>query len=259
LRGTTVAVTALMRYRPIVLGFFTVVASSVLGCATPAPVVRLDPISNNVFWISGRAAVMQEERGVRVAAAFEREVGTTLGVRVEIQNRTDRNLDVDPAAAFSFISCKGTTESSCAKETFVIDPEEMIAGLNEKASRERAQAANDDGALGGLVLLGAVADTASLASPHGGVAPLRTEGAVGVQQGTAASHDRALGGIEAQREIWSDEALRHSTVLPGASVGGQVFIPADNGVQYVWLKIRVGDRTFPFHFRMLAEDVSSHG
>ncbi len=57
--------------------------------------------------------------------------------------------------------------------------------------------------------------------------------------------------------MWSDQALRHSTVLPGASVGGQVFIPADNGVQHVWLRIRVGDRTFPFHFRMVAEDVSS--
>jgi len=248
-----------MRYRPIVSGLFALVASSVLGCATPAPVVRLDPVSHNVFWISGRAAVKQEERGVRVAAAFEREMGTTLGVRVEIQNQTDRKLDIDPAEAFSFISCKGAAESSCAKETFVIDPEEMLAGLDQKASRERAQAANDDGALGGLVLLSAMADTASLASPHGGGAPLRTEGAVGAQQGTAASHDRGLGAIEAQRDMWSDEALRHSTVLPGASVGGQVFIPADKGVQYVWLKIRVGDRTFPFHFRMVAEDVSSNG
>jgi hypothetical protein len=251
-----------MRYRPIVLGLpglFAVVASSMLGCATPAPIVRLDPISNDVFWISGRAVVRQEDRGVRVAAAFQREAGKTLGVRVEIQNQTHRELDIDPAEAFSFISCKGTSESSCMKETFVIDPEEMLAGLDAKASRERAQAANDDGALGGLVLLGAVADTASLANPHGGVAPLGTEGAVSVQQGTEMSHDRALGGIEAQRSMWSDEALRHSTLVPGASVGGQVFIPADNGVQHVWLRIRVGDRTFPFHFRMVAEDVSSHG
>ncbi|HEX3905637.1 MAG TPA: hypothetical protein VH853_22620 [Polyangia bacterium] len=245
-------------------GLFAVVASSGLGCATPAPIVRLDPISNHVFWISGRPVVTQEDRGVRVAAAFQREAGKTLGVRVEIQNQTHRELDIDPAEEFSFISCKGASESSCMKETFVIDPEEMLAGLDAKASRERAQAANDDRALGGLVLLSAVADTASLADGHGGfarggVAPLGTEGAVSAQQGTAASHDRALGGIEAQRNMWSDDALRHSTLLPGASVGGQVFIPADNGVQHVWLRIRVGARTFPFHFRMVAEDVSSQG
>jgi hypothetical protein len=251
-----------MRYRPIVRGLpglpglLAVLASSVLGCATPAPIVRLDPISSDVLWISGRPVVRQDERGVRVAAAFQREVGKTLGVRVEIQNETHRELDIDPAQAFSFISCKGASESSCMKETFVIDPEEMLAGLDQKASRERAQAANDDGALGGLVLLSAVTDTMSLADPHG-AAPLRTEGAVTVQQGAAASHDRALGGIEAQRTMWSDQALRHSTVLPGASVGGQVFIPADRGVQHVWLRIRVGDRTFPFHFRMVAESVSS--
>ena len=255
----TVAVTTLMGNRPIVPVLLAVVVASVLGCATPAPIVRLDPIADEVFWVSGRAAVKQEEKGVRVAASFDREVGTTLGVRVEIQNQTDRKLDVDPAQAFSFISCKGTGESSCAKETFVIDPDEMIAGLDEKASRERAQAANDERALGGLVLLSAVTDTASLAGPGGNVAPLRTEGAVSVQQGTAGSHDRAFGGIESQREMWSDEALRHNTLLPGASVGGQVFIPADKGVQSVWLKIRVGSRTFSFQFRMVAQDVISVG
>ena len=235
------------------------VASSVLGCATPAPVVRLDPISNDVFWMSGRAVVRQEDRGVRVAAAFQREVGKTLGVRVEIQNQTDRPLDIDPAQAFSFISCKAPSESSCAPETFVIDPEEMIAGLDDRASRERARATNDDRASKALVLLSVASDTASLAAPHGGSAPLSTEDAESVRQDQAASHDSTLGGIEAQREMWSDEALRHSTLLPGAGIGGQVFIPADRGVQYVWLKIRVGNRTFPFHFRMVARHVSKQG
>src|SRR3954451_15945425 len=221
--------------RPIVSVLLAVVVASVLGCATPAPVVRLDPIANDVFWVSGRAAVKQEERGVRVAASFDRQVGTTLGVHVEIQNQTDRKLDIDPAQAFSFISCKGTGERSCANETFVIDPEEMIAGLDEKASRERAQAANDERALGGLVLLSAMTDTASLAAPGGNVAPLRTEGALSVQQGTPGSHDRVSGGIESKRAVWSDEGLRHNPLLPGASVGVQVFIPADKGIQYVWL------------------------
>ena len=238
---------------------FVACASSLLACATPAPVVRLDPISSDVFWASGRSAVKQEERGVRVAAAFEREVGTMLGVQVEIQNQTDRKIDIDPGEEFSFVSCKGTSEISCAKETFVIDPEEMIAGLDQKASRERAEATNDERSAGALFLLSAVADTASLADRRAGTAPLRTEGAAGVHADEAAGHDRSLGGIESQREMWSNEALRHSTLRPGASVGGQVFIPADPGVHYVWLKIRVGNRTFPFHFRMVAKDASSQG
>jgi hypothetical protein len=249
-----------MGYRPTISILFTVMTAAMLsGCASPAPVVRLEPISDQLFWASGRAVVQREERGVRVAVAFERELGTTLGVRVEIENRTDRKLDIDPAGAFSFVSCKGTSESSCAKETFVIDPEEMIAGLDDRASRERAQATNDQRASGALVLLSAAADTASLLDSHGGTAPLRTEGAEGMRNDEAASHDRAMGGIDAQREMWSDEALRHSTLLPGASVGGQVFIPADRGVQYVWLNVRVGNRTFPFHFRMVSRGVPRQG
>jgi hypothetical protein len=229
---------------------------SQLGCATPAPVVRLDPIAENVFWVSGRAGVAKEERDVRVAASFERQVGKTLSVRVEIENRTEHKLEIDPGEAFSFVSCKGSSATSCAPETFVIDPEEMIAGIDQAASREQAQATDDARASSALLFLSAATDTASLADPHGGTAPLRTQAAESNALDEVGAHDRAQAGIESQREMWSNAALRHSTLLPGAGVAGQVFIPADSGTGNVWLKIRVGNRTFPFHFRQVAQAVS---
>jgi hypothetical protein len=245
--------------RRLLLVLSSVMASSQLGCATPAPLVRLNPISETVVWVSGRAAVEKDERGVRVAVAFERQVGKKLGVRVEIENGTNRRFEIDPGEDFSFIACKGEAESSCAQDTLVIDPEEMIAGLDEAASREHAQATDDERSSGALVLLGAMADTASLADPHGGGAPLRAEAAGSLGNEQDAAHGRSLDGIEARREMWTNAALRRSTLLPGASVAGQVFIPAERDTRSVWLRIRVGNRTFPFHFRQEIREVSRQG
>jgi hypothetical protein len=260
LSGTSVAEPRDMGPNPrLLVLLLAVVGASVVGCATPAPLVRLDPISDQVFWVSGRPSVQLEERGVRVAAAFDRQVGPLLGVRVEIENGTDRKLEVDPGQEFSFMTCKAATETSCAKELLVVDPEDMIDHFDQAASREQADAINDERASGALLLLGAASDTAALASRNGRSAPLDTEGAAAEMHNQAADHDRALPAIAAQREMWSDVALRHSTLLPGASVGGQVFIPADGGSQNVLLRIRVGNRTFPFHFRQVARQVPRNG
>jgi hypothetical protein len=235
------------------------IGAALAGCATPAPIVKLDPIADNVLWTSGRPFVGLDDRGVRVAAAFNRQVGATLSVRVEVENRTDRPLEIDPGQQFSFLTCKGPAETSCGKELLVIDPEEMLAHYDEAASREQAQAIDDERASGSLVLLGAFSDVASLAGRHGGDAPLRTEAAEDQMHNGAADHDRALDGIADQREMWSNMALRRHTLLPGASVGGQVFIPGDGAGQDVWLKIRVGTRTFPFHFHEVARQVPRQG
>jgi hypothetical protein len=245
---------------PLLVSLLAVVGASVVGCATPAPLVRLDPISDQVFWVSGRPSVQLEERGVRVAAAFDRQVGPLLGVRVEIENGTERKLEVDPGQEFSFMTCKTATETSCAKELLVVDPQDMIDHLDQAASREQAEAINDERASGALLLLAAASDTAALAGRHGRGAPLvDTEAAADEMRNQAADHDQALPAIAGQREMWSDVALRRSTLLPGASVGGQVFIPADGGSQNVLLRIRVGNRTFPFHFRQVARKVPRNG
>lgn len=234
-------------------------AAPLAGCATPAPIVKLDPVADSVLWASGRPFVGLDDRGVRVAAAFDRQVGAALSVRVEIENRTDRPLEIDPGQQFSFLTCKRPDQTSCSKELLVIDPEEMLAHYDEAASRERAQASDGERASDSLVLLGVFSDVVSLAGRHGGDAPLRTEAAEDQRHDVAADHDRALDEVANQREMWSNLALRRHTLLPGASVGGQIFIPGDGAGQDVWLKIRVGTRTFPFHFHEVARPVPRQG
>jgi hypothetical protein len=92
--------------RPVglrLLGFSLIAMS--LGCATPAPLVRLQPSAGEVVWVSGRATVTRADAGIRVGVAFDHQDGPALGLRVEVENGTATNLDVDPRE-FTFTACR---------------------------------------------------------------------------------------------------------------------------------------------------------
>jgi hypothetical protein len=48
-----------------------VVSGVLVGCAAPAPLVGLSPVSPDKVWMAGRAVVAEEQSGVHVATAFE--------------------------------------------------------------------------------------------------------------------------------------------------------------------------------------------
>jgi hypothetical protein len=225
------------------------VAPIVLGCAAPSPLVRLYPNSPAIFWVSGRATVAREEGGVRVAVAFEHQNGGALGLRVEVQNGTGAQLDVDPRE-FTFSACATAGIEACAPTKRVIDPEQVLAALDEKQSRDQAAAANSQALLGTLVILSAVGDVATMASGH---ADLHTgDGTIAtaaLMSSDAAERSAGLASISVQQTVWANEALRRSTLVPGRGVGGRIYLPIYLEAQFVWLHVRTGAHVFSFPFR----------
>jgi hypothetical protein len=228
-----------------------VIAAVLAGCATPAPLVRLTPMSPNVLWVSGRASVTRDEAGLRVAVAFEHQDGPTLGLHVEILNGTAGALDVDPHE-FTFTTCLGEAVASCAVTQRVIDPEQVLMSLDARQSNARADAANSQALLGTLVVLNAVGDVATIASGHADAHTGEgTLAAASLASADAASRDSSLASISVQQAIWSNEALRRNTLLPQRGTAGRVYIPIDLNAQIVWLHVRAGGRDFSFPFQQI--------
>jgi hypothetical protein len=226
-----------------------IVFVSSLGCAMPAPIVRLDPAVSNVTWVAGRAVVEKESNGVRVAAAFERQEGCALGLRVEIQNGTSGRLEVGPSDV-TFTACGGDALSTCSPTHLVTDPEQVLAKLAAAQSTRQADAANSQAFLGTLVMLNAVGDVASAASGHAGPrAGQGTAAAADLMGADAEQSDRALSSMASQEQLWSDVALRRNTLYPGRGVAGRVYIPIDPAARYVWLHVRTGNEVFSFRFQ----------
>jgi hypothetical protein len=219
------------------------------GCATPGPLVQLTPTAPDVVWVSGRASVAREDAGIRVATAFEHQDGPTLGLRVEIQNGTGQNLDVDPHE-FTFTTCRSSDIATCGATYRIIDPEGVLASLDEQQSRERADAANSQAFLGTMVILSAVGDAATLASGKANIhTGENTLASASLMESDAAARNTSLQSIAVQEQVWSSEALRRNTLFPGRGTGGRIYMPIDLKAQMVWLHVRTGGRVFSFPFQ----------
>jgi hypothetical protein len=210
------------------------------GCALPSPLVRLEPATRNVTWVSGRAAFQKETPVVRVATAFEQQLGNKLGFRVEIQNLRDEQLEVEPHR-FSFTACHGETRESCQPTEPVIDPEQVLHIIDARASRQRAEASNAEARGTALILHSLAADVGDYRG--------RTHAAANRVDAQAIRYQNSQASLANSREMWANVALRRNTLLPGMGVAGDVFVPIDLKAKVVWLHVR-GDGwkvSFPFY------------
>jgi hypothetical protein len=232
------------------------VMALLFGCATPAPIYRLDPRTPDVIWVGGRASVQQERGGIRVAAAFERQQGDSLALRVEIQNGSESRLEIGPQKMWHS-PCSSPAVESCRSSERVIDPEAVLAKIDEKQSVDRAAASNSQAALGTLVILSAVTDAASVGSGTAdGTTGFQTVSTAHAMSRDAARRSVGLASLEQQRQAWSNEALRRNTLFPGQGTSGIVFVPIFPDARFVWVQMRVGSERFAFHFEQNVRAIS---
>jgi hypothetical protein len=225
------------------------------GCATPAPIYRLTPRSNEVYWIAGRPSMQKEAAGVRAAVAFEHQDGETLRLRVEMINQSDARFDVKPTD-FSFVTCTSDTVASCGAAKPIVDPELVLGALDDRESRERADAVNDQAVWVPLLLLSAAAEVGAAAKGHGGsLGVLRTAAIADHMDSNEARHDSAAQSIGAQRDMWTNAAFRRNTLAPGGGTAGFVTNPIETDVKYVWLTVRAAGQRLPFCFEQSVKQV----
>ena len=236
-----------------------ILIATLAGCATPSPIYRLSPNGQDVIWVGGRGSLQKEIDGVRVATAFEHQDGNSLGMRLEIQNGTPDRLDVGPQDV-TFSACATMNVATCAPAARAIDPEAVLAGLDERQSREVASGKNSQAFLGTLVILSAVGDIATIASGHADeTTGLVTASTANLAAADAAATNSSLASIHVQRQLWSNDAFRRNTLLPGQGAAGHVFIPIYPEAGVVWLHVRVGPRTFSFPFTQTVVQVDPPG
>lgn len=234
--------------RLVFVGF----ASSLVACATAPPTYELTPSLGDVTWSAGRPVLQQVIDGVQVAVAPAEPASDNLGVHVQISNVGAARFDVS-AKDVTFTACSGTVNASCAPTAVVVDPEVELARLDQRAHDERASANAKQGALAFLLVLNAVADVGAVASGHANRSTgSGTAATIDLMGGTAASADRTLDALQAEREFWANRALRRNTVDPGQTAEGTVFMSIYSQARFLWLHVRIGARQFSFRFAQTA-------
>lgn len=236
------------------LPFALVILSLLAGCATatPAPVVRLWPRGRSATWVAGREAVIRVKGGVRVAVAFEQQEERYLALRVEIENGGTHSLVVDPAEMM-VTPCTSENTSSCGATDWVIDPERKLYAIDTRRSRERARAKDDRTSRAPLIFLAGVGDLANAADGHLS-SNIEAQQIAGNQD--EARHQHVVERLEDEKERWLNVSLRHTTLLPGQSTSGIVYVPIDRSARFVWFQVDFGNLEFPFCFEQTVTGVS---
>jgi len=209
------------------------------GCAPTA--YRLDPVSGDVAWIDGRPTTKTDENGLTLVASFERLDMQYVALDVELKNKTDQPVEINPAD-FQYVALNNDRDT-LARAVGSLDP--LILGAADPAHESERVALNQDREVKRLkrakvvntvLMVAAVAGTVAAASSsknhsyEGWRSNQITQNNIYtainakrlIDHGTFANRMQQYD-YEAYR--WRELALKRTVVAPGSSARGLVYLP----------------------------------
>jgi hypothetical protein len=240
------------------------VAGLLTGCAPTVMTYRLQPTSGDITTIDGRSVTKAESDGITVVASFEREDMEYVALDIEVKNRTDHPIEVNPAD-FHFVAL------GAAKDTLT-DPADASRPLARSAANPAYEAGRmslkrkqEEKRLKRAKVINTVLLVAAVASD---VSTSGNNRSYGEWASKRISHDFAYQAIAAKRAIdygtfanrmqrydyeeyrWRELALKATTLAPGESVRGLVYLPKVQHANYVALNYTVPEKAIvPLLFR----------
>ncbi|NRB47134.1 MAG: hypothetical protein HRU41_05635 [Saprospiraceae bacterium] len=249
----------------LLMGAFLCSTLFLSSCFTPKPVVRVEPMEEDVRWQYGQAFARQQSNDLEVQAAYNGNNREYLFFDVEVTNFGEEEVLVDPKQFY--LEVKGMKMRAA-------DPEVMLLGLDMDASRREANSKNAAVAIG----VAAVAATAAIIATSDG------NGNSNASNNNNASGNSFDGGYNnldlavdlvsivpnlmidlsapraveefppvnpQDRNFWTDFTLRKTTLRQGERVSGKVLfrtLDLDDRFQMV---LPVESSTFRMQFKRL--------
>ncbi|WP_138991914.1 hypothetical protein [Larkinella sp. C7] len=244
------------RKTTLTLWISMVLLAGLSGCATK--VYQLKPVSGDVALIDGRPTTKAERDGIVVVASYERLDLQYVALDIEVKNKTDRPFEVNPAK-FEYTALDEEqhtvfrTASSPQKPLMfsAADPihEADRTVYNQEREVKRLKTAK---VINTVLLVAAVASDVASSSSRNNQRPERW-----VQN--RITHNNIYSAIQAKRIIdhgmfadrmqrydyesyrWKELALKPTTLQPGESVRGLVYLPMSRDAKHLLVNYPVSD------------------
>ncbi|QIP13424.1 hypothetical protein G8759_12690 [Spirosoma aureum] len=240
-------------------------AGALSSCApTVTTSYLLEPVSGDVAMIEGRPVTKAEQNGVGVVASFEREDMEFVTFDIEVKNRTDHPIEVNPAD-FHFVALGASqdTLSDPAKAGFALQRE--AADPSYETGRVKLKRKQEEKRLKRAKIFNTVLMVAAIASDVSSSSNSRSYREFANNR---AAHYLAYQGIAVKRAIdhstfadrmqrydyeeyrWRELALKANTLAPGESVRGFVYVPKLASAKYLAMTYSVSEQaTVPVLFK----------
>lgn len=222
--------------------------------ACAQPILKLHPIAEESIWADGRQVVKQQKDGLKIVTAFDGEFAEYLTFDTEIFNQTDQPMLVSPSDFVGVMLDKN--QDTLQHEDFpafpyvylAADPDQKIketeiALKKAEARHKRAQVFNAV-----LLVLNVVGDVSSATSRKPKTeSQWRNERnfyggnyqAIAVSQAVSnANYVNSMNRLSHERGNWQTETFRKTTLHPGDSMRGYIYVPKNKKAAFLRLSYR---------------------
>ncbi len=226
-----------------------VMAALLAACATPREILKLKPQSSDTSWFYGQEFTGDSLYGIIAHAAFDEVSYPYYIFDVEIINRSNLPILIDPATFFC-LPLDGKSQVMNGDTIYARDPELEILDIDRKLSVNEARSKNQLG----LALLAAGVDIAtgvavlSDDNPHNDW--LRTDLLDATIIDGEANHFETQNLMQL-RDSWKSTTLRKTTLNTGDILQGKVLVPVYKNASYIQLNIPVDNELIRINFMQI--------
>lgn len=222
----------------------------IAGCS-PEPVFRMSPERGPTTYYQGTEYTTTEQDSLFVTLAYYRHIGDMFAMDVEVYNKRDTTVRIDPArfGALALGSYADSTFDDFLTYNWALDPEQQLLEIDKRISRHRASEKT-----AGAVLLTSVGVgvTAAILAGDPGDENGNNEGDdtnyTYIDYGSGSDVDYEELELQRKRETWELDALRITDLQPGEYVHGLVFFENVEEAAGYKLELNIGESEFVSHY-----------
>lgn len=219
-----------------------------VSCSAPRSILKLQPQSEQTSWFYGQEFTSDSIYGIIAKVAFDEVQHPWYVFDVDITNRSNMNLLVDPSRIFiaSFNAMKEPQQDTI----YAVNPESKIMEMDKNLS---INAANQKNRVG-MYLVAAGIDIAT------GIAVLSDDNPrndefrtdllpLAIAAGT--EHKFNAMDLNELRDTWKSTTLRKTTLEKGFAMHGRLMVPVSPNASYIQLNIPVDENFIRINFMQL--------
>lgn len=203
-----------------------VLALLLLAGCTPAAVYHLDSREPDIRWFHGQELIRRESGGVSFVVSFHRCWSSYLVFDVEVINRSDSAILVEPEKFYYQLSVKyGDLEAALQQKFMAVNPETQLHMLDKQVSSEDARHqtfATMDAIAGVADLVVDIAEAGERTAREEDQDARRDFERAADRHTENVEYERTITNLGALRAYWASQVLRKTHLGPRQSVSGKI-------------------------------------
>lgn len=226
----------------------------ITACSTQT-FFKVDPLDEKEVY-NGREIVTKESNEAVVSVEFDGQSGNDFVFYVEIENRSDETLAINPRDIFAEAVKKDLKKiDERFQPLWATDPEMELGRINKEKEGRKTMHSVTTGLNAAFTLLSIIGTLSDKDTHHDGHKVVRDVVVWADNQvREEIDYSESMKSLESQRKFWKNEVLNYTELKKDQRIGGLVFIPFNPQIKYLRFIIPIGNSDFEFYFKQVKID-----